>query len=275
VLFLTPFRQQVEDQLAVIVQEMPTTQLSRAIGYAFEAGGKRLRPAIVLMMAEALGAPAPIWPAATVECFHIASLIADDLPCMDDAAQRRSLPSLHKAFGETVALLASYALISEGYGALERQRLLHPQSATACLAAYAVAARNIGCNGLIGGQYDDLLGGTMTEEELLRVSWMKTGALFEIAFVFGWLFGGGDAQRLDTVRRLAGHYALAFQIADDLADQEEDAQLPHTVNFALAVGEQRAKERLAQEMRCYRDTLGEAGLESEGLLSLMQLVEAT
>jgi geranylgeranyl diphosphate synthase type II len=272
VLVLVPYRQQVDQYLGRIVEEMPATEVSRAIGYAFQAGGKRIRPIIVLMVAQALGAQAPIWPAATVECFHIASLIADDLPCMDNAAERRSLPSLHKAFGETVALLASYALISEGYGALDRQRAVQPEMAAACLSAYAIAARNIGCNGLIGGQYDDLRGGATSEEELLRVSWMKTGALFEIAFVFGWLFGGGDAQRLDSVRKLAAHYSLAFQIADDLDDMEEDSKLPQTVNFALAVGENRAKERLKIEIDQYQQGLRATGLESEGLLALMQLV---
>lgn len=116
--------------------------------------GKRLRPILVLMIADALGLGADVMPAAlSVEFFHTASLIADDLPCMDNDDLRRERPSLHKVFGESVAILASYALIAEGYGAIARNGQNCPASAVICLEAVRRAA---GIRGATHGQFLDL-----------------------------------------------------------------------------------------------------------------------
>ena len=95
-----------------------------ACSYSLTNGGKRLRPLLVLMVAEAIGSVDVMPSALSVEFFHTASLIADDLPCMDDDALRRGLPALHKAFGEAPALLASYTLIAAGYGGIHENALV-------------------------------------------------------------------------------------------------------------------------------------------------------
>jgi geranylgeranyl diphosphate synthase type II len=99
----------------------PKSKLRDACEYALMNGGKRLRPAIVFMTAEALGFEVDVTQAAlSIEYFHTASLVADDLPCMDDDDERRSKPSVHKAFGESEAILVSYALIAQCSGCLEK-----------------------------------------------------------------------------------------------------------------------------------------------------------
>jgi geranylgeranyl diphosphate synthase, type II len=256
---LHEWRARIDQYLAQRLQLMPPGELREAIGYAFASGGKRVRPAIVLMVADVLGAPSPLAAASAVECFHIASLIADDLPCMDDADARRERPSLHKVFGQATALLVTYALIAEGYAALDGR----PE-------VVAVAARNTGVHGLTGGQCDDLRSKLLNEQQLERLIWKKTGALFDMAFVFGWLYGRGDLNQLDQISRLAAHYALAFQIADDLADQEEDKLNRGSINYALAFGTARAQERLEFELDQYVEGLRQTGLECEGLVTLIE-----
>ena len=109
------YRDKIEQEIAKsIVAFGEKTKLRDACEYALTNGGKRFRPLIVLLIAEALGHGMNVYPSAlSVEFFHTASLIADDLPCMDNDDERREKPSLHKVYGESIALLASYALITQ------------------------------------------------------------------------------------------------------------------------------------------------------------------
>ncbi|MBU6446236.1 MAG: polyprenyl synthetase family protein, partial [Verrucomicrobia bacterium] len=154
--------------------------LRDACEYALRGGGKRLRPTIVLMIAEALGFGADAMPAAlSVEFFHTASLIADDLPCMDNDDVRRNRPSLHKVFGESAAILASYALIAEGYGGIYRNSGNNPKAAVICLEA---ATRCAGISGATGGQFLDLYPPDFSFETVQKIIYQKTVTLFEISF---------------------------------------------------------------------------------------------
>lgn len=217
--------------------------LSEACFYALKNGGKRFRPAIVYMVGDALGAESVEDAALCVEFFHTASLIADDLPCMDNDAKRRGKPSLHCAFGEQTALLATYALIAAGYELISSSPLAVQQ-----------ASKNTGILGATGGQYYDLREGAAIE----RVLYMKTGALFELSFVLGWIFGGGEVSLLEQVRKAAYHFGLAFQIADDMDDFEQDADKPY--NFARAFGKEKARERVTLELESTKRALEELGI---------------
>lgn len=121
-MLLERYRSRFEKELPLAIEQMGEKNVLRdACEYALVCGGKRLRPLIVLMTADALAQGLDVLPAAlSVEFFHTASLIADDLPCMDNDDFRRNRPSLHKAFGESIAILASYTLIAEGYGGIHR-----------------------------------------------------------------------------------------------------------------------------------------------------------
>ena len=243
----------------------PKTRLRDAIEYALKSGGKRFRAQLVLLVADALECPyAPIKAALAVEFFHTASLIADDLPCMDNDTMRRHLPSLHVAFDETKALLASYALISQGYALLA-------QSGSDPLVSLALksAAKTTGIFGATGGQFDDIFPPKpLTEEEVSLTIEKKTGSLFELSFVLGWLFGGGEVTLLPLVQQAANHFGMAFQIADDLDDQAQDAKNKRLINYANVCGEKRAKEALKEHSLAFKELAKKLGLQQlESLVS--------
>ena len=218
------YKKRFEADLVSFIEKMgEKTPLRDACGYSLLSGGKRFRPALVLMIAEAIG-NCDVMPAArSVEFFHTASLIADDLPCMDNDSMRRGIPSLHKAFGESTAILASYTLIAAGYGGIyenaEKMRLCPQfaqsadQRAVECLKSVTFCA---GIQGATQGQFLDLFPPDSKVETLREIIYKKTVTLFEISFFLGWLFGGGDFSALPLLKKCAYHLGMAFQIADDL-----------------------------------------------------------
>lgn len=244
------YRSQIEDEIARFIEKMGEKNTLRdACEYALRTGGKRFRPILVLLIAESLGKKANVMPAAlSVEFFHTASLIADDLPCMDNDDLRRSCPSLHKVFGESVAILASYALIAEGYGGIYRNGYNHPEGAVICLEA---ATRCAGINGATNGQFLDLFPPGRDLETVQKIIYQKTVTLFEISFVFGWIFGGGNLNLLEEVKLCAYHLGMAFQIADDLIDGAEDSR----INTALSVGKERAEAMFEEEVTAFISSL--------------------
>ena len=202
----------------------------------------------------------------SVEYFHTASLIADDLPCMDNDDFRRSNPSLHKSYGETVALLASYALISAGYEKIfqsvqvlsKQKEPFRERANETCVIALDSAVRGAGISGAVGGQYKDLFPENKSLEEVLDVIYKKTVTLFEIAFVFGWIFGGGDLKAVERVRDIAYHFGMAFQIADDLGDMDQDGE--DSLNIGLILGKEKAYSLFEEEVEMFIQKLIKLGL---------------
>lgn len=253
------YRAHIETKLHASIEQMgEKNQLRDACEYALMNGGKRLRPILVLMIADSLGHGFDVTAVAlSVEFFHTASLIADDLPCMDDDEMRRERPSLHKAFGENIAILASYALIAEGYGGIYRNsRVDLPNAITLCLEA---TTRCAGIRGATNGQFLDLYPPDSSLETIKKIIYQKTVTLFEISFIFGWLFGGGNSAQLERVRLCAYHLGMAFQIADDL----QDAQQAVPINIAIACGRKKAMDLFEEEMAAFTASLGELGLLNE------------
>jgi geranylgeranyl diphosphate synthase type II len=176
-------------------------------------------------------------------------LIADDLPCMDNDDYRRGSPSLHKKFGESVALLASYTLIAAGYGSIwENRELLRespffaPRADEVALLSLEAATRCAGLQGATNGQFLDLYPPDRSLQTLRKTMTQKTGTLFEIAFVFGWLFGGGDVKLLYTVRKAANHLGMAFQMQDDLQDDAKTILSKMLFEEEMALLEEDLKE---------------------------------
>ncbi len=271
-------RDQIEEAIKGAFSE--EHKLSKAISYALLSGGKRIRPLIVHYIAEALGLGLPVMDAAlSVEFFHTASLIADDLPCMDNDVFRRGKKSLHEMFGETVALLASYALISEAFKKIEengrKMALLHPNFSQKAFEAVTIALEqasfSAGIKGAVLGQYYDLFGieeEKLNEELLEKILYLKTGTLFEGSFVLGWVFGGGDFNKLPEIKKLARHFGFAFQIRDDLKDIKNDKK-KEGLNFALYLGEDLARKRFEKEMDICFQLLEDLPIEKVKLRSLL------
>lgn len=261
-LFTSPFTSylpQIEDAIRKSVSTLgKKTPLRDACEYALCNGGKRVRPALVLMIAKALDPNKDVMNAAlAVEYFHTASLIADDLPCMDDDDMRRNQPSLHKAFNESIALLATYALISSGY---EKVPLNNVDEKTLYLALKSTT-QNTGIFGVTGGQYLDLFPPSLSQEILNETLQKKTGALFELSFVLGWLFGGGDHEKLPHVRKAAHHFGTAFQVWDDINDYSEDLTNSRKINAATILGTEAAEKLFQKEVEGFFKSMESLSLE--------------
>lgn len=276
---LKKYQERVEEGISESIYQMgPKSILRDACEYALKNGGKRFRPAIVLMVADAVGKGANVIQAAlSIEYLHTASLIADDLPCMDDDDTRRGCPSVHKKFNEPVALLASYSLISEGYGAIARNGRVIAKSGLAfaheadhrSVLALENIAHNTSLSGVVGGQFADIYPPDLSLNTIVEIIHQKTGTLFEAAFVLGWLFGGGAIERLPQVKSLSRYFGIAFQIADDIDDMEQDLKNERKVNVGNLFGADRAVALLREHAQGYQSLLKELHIDSEPLMSLV------
>ncbi len=222
------------------------TPLINACKYALSGEAKRFRSAIVYMIADALGNSLNVDPAAlAIEYFHTASLIADDLPCMDNDDFRRGRATTHKMFNESTALLASFGLIAKGFEELAHNTNILRESREFAnhadrigILAIQAASKTTGLLGLIGGQFLDLHAEEIDREKNLEIIEKKTVSLFELAFVLGWLFGGGNVDSLDEIRKCAHYFGTAFQLLDDLDDLKSDQSKGQVINFALSFGKE-------------------------------------
>lgn len=197
-------------------------QLFEAMRYATLAGGKRLRPFLVLASAALFDVPTDraTRAACALECIHTYSLVHDDLPCMDDDDLRRGIPTTHKKFDEATAVLAGDALLTYAFEILADPDTHHDPLVRAELVhALAKAA---GGHGMVGGQMIDLLAADhdMKIGEVTRLQQMKTGALIRFAVEAGGIMGRATKDQHTALQNYAHDLGLAFQIVDDLLDVE-------------------------------------------------------
>jgi geranylgeranyl pyrophosphate synthase len=204
--------------------ETGPARIHAAMRYSLQAGGKRLRPVLVLAAAELFPTDHPALPAAVaIECIHTYSLVHDDLPCMDNDDLRRGRPTAHKQFDEATALLAGDALLTHAFAILSVHYTTSPTLATALVRELADAA---GGARLVGGQMQDLLSekkADATASELDFIHLNKTAAMLEASLVMGGLVGGADDNERTCLRKTGRHLGLAFQIIDDVLDATADS----------------------------------------------------
>lgn len=201
----------------------PPRGLHAAMRHLLFPGGKRLRPALAFAAAEAVGGqPERALPlAAAVELVHTYSLVHDDLPCMDDDDERRGRPTVHVAYGEATAVLAGDALLAAAFETLAQA----PGDAARTVAALRELAHAAGAAQLVGGQADDLDFDPARVDEAWvdSVHRRKTAALFAAAACGGARLAGAGEPELERLRRFALATGVAFQIADDVLDDEPGA----------------------------------------------------
>ncbi len=212
------------------LSEVPS-RLREAMAYSLMAGGKRIRPVLVLAAAESLRAS---WEhlipmAAAVELIHTYSLIHDDLPAMDDDDFRRGMPTNHKVYGEAMAILAGDALLTHAFTIIARTGLEHGFEPRVVLQVILELSEAAGPAGMVGGQAMDLAAANpaidnpaQPESELVshlqQIHRKKTAALIQAAIRVGGLLAGADARQLAALTTYGLHLGLAFQIQDDLLD---------------------------------------------------------
>lgn len=216
----------VEEQLPKELASNPALDktLSEAMSYSLMAGGKRMRPVLLMAAADAVGGRGEdfLTTACAIEMIHTYSLIHDDLPAMDNDDYRRGKLTNHKIYGDGMAVLAGDALLTLAFEVILRQQGVSDAVKLAVLREFSIAA---GQSGMVGGQAMDLEaeGRRISLEELRKLHMGKTGALFRAAIRSGALLAGAEPAKLTALTEYADKFGLAFQITDDILDVIGDA----------------------------------------------------
>ncbi|MBR0590265.1 polyprenyl synthetase family protein [Bacillus sp. FSL K6-4563] len=222
--FLTTRKQTIEDNLFTYVQELTIPEdLKSSMLYSLKAGGKRLRPVLVLALLNAYGKNEEdgIPVGCAVEMIHTYSLIHDDLPCMDDDDLRRGKPTNHKVYGEATAVLAGDALLTESFRLITSQ-LSSSVSADKKLRIVDELVKSAGALGMVGGQFDDMEAEQkqVSLAELESIHARKTGKLLTFSVAAGAMLAGASDDDIEKLREFSYHIGIAFQIRDDILDLE-------------------------------------------------------
>ena len=199
-----------------------------AMNYSVEAGGKRLRPMLILESCRLFGGnDEEAYPfMAAMEMIHTYSLVHDDLPAMDNDDYRRGRLTTHKVFGEDFGILAGDGLLNLAYEIMAEALISGEGDMTAKAKAMEVIARKAGIKGMVGGQAVDveLTGKALSDEQLDFIFRLKTGALIEAAFLAGAYLAGCDEKSADRLCRAASLIGFSFQIRDDILDVTSSLQ---------------------------------------------------
>lgn len=210
-------------------------KLTEAMHHAVLAGGKRLRPILCLAAAEAAGGAFTdaLCPASAIELLHAYTLVHDDLPCMDNDLLRRGLPTVHAKYGEATAVLTGDALLTLAFEVLAQTIQKREGTLAQLTRELAVAA---GAKGVIAGQIEDLAdGGTPTRAQMEYIFERKTAALFKAACRMGVIAVDGKREVLEALGSYGANLGFAFQVIDDLLDQDDSADEEQVGFSCLAV----------------------------------------
>lgn len=285
--YLETCRSRVDAELDRRIASGSTSErLQAAMRYSVLGGGKRIRPALSLAAASALGQPmdAALVPACAVELIHAYSLVHDDLPAMDNDELRRGRPTAHIAFDEATAILAGDALQALAFEWLAEAPEIETPARLAMIRELAHAS---GHSGMVGGQAIDLesVGKSLTLAQLESMHRHKTGALIEASVRIGALTAPGvTKQSLDALTAYAKALGLAFQVQDDLLDIEGDTETigkPQGSDIARAkptypalLGLAGAREHLSSLLSSALESLQDFGPEADPLRAMADYVVA-
>ncbi len=218
-------RRLIEARLSDVVPSGQTwpARLHEAQRHALLSPGKRFRPLLCVFIAQGGGAEtsalldAAISTGCVAEMVHAASLILDDLPCMDDAELRRNQPTTHIAFDESTAILSATALLNRAFGVLSRLDAVTPEARVEMIDLLSYA---VGSKGLIAGQMADLANTDQSASiaEIERLNTLKTGALFDFSVESAAILSGMHASQRAALKDFSYHLGLAFQLLDDVKD---------------------------------------------------------
>lgn len=275
---LSGARAAIETRLQSIVPSEQTwpMQLHAAQRHALLSPGKRFRPLLCIFIAQGAGfeGEAATDVGCVAEMVHAASLILDDLPCMDDAALRRNQPTTHIAFDESTAILTATALLNLAFGVLSKLPNISAQSRIELVELLSYA---VGSKGLIAGQIADLSNtdNSASVAEIERLNTLKTGALFDFSVEGAAILAEVSASTRAALKDFSYHLGLAFQLMDDVKDTVmSDAQAEKSVGrdtgkatILALTGSEAAMERLRGYIASAKEALGRAELSNAATLN--------
>jgi geranylgeranyl diphosphate synthase type II len=284
--FMKERKKLVEEALFSYVNTVEAPQvLLESMSYSLKAGGKRLRPLLVLATLHSFGKSEKIGlpVACAVEMIHTYSLIHDDLPSMDDDDYRRGKPTNHKVYGEAMAILAGDALLTYSFEVME-DLLNLGVSPIKVVTLMKELSKATGPTGMVGGQVADMEGEgkALSLEDLEYIHRNKTGKLLGYSIVAGAILGDATEEQILKLTLFADHLGLAFQIRDDILDIEGDAEkigkpvgsdtLNEKVTYPSLLSMDGAKEKLEYHIREAKCLLSDMSLESNLLSQLCDLI---
>lgn len=263
--YLEKRRKLINDFLEKRIAQKGISRVDEAMKYSLLAGGKRLRPLLLMAAADAVGGQGYNYLAVAggLEMIHTYSLIHDDLPAMDNDDYRRGRLTNHKVYGEPLALLAGDGLLTLAFEVMLEQKNVEPAVLVETVKEIAMCA---GKDGMVGGQTLDLAaeGKKISAKEMKTLHEAKTGALFLAAVRSGARLGGASSEQMQALTRFAELFGLAFQISDDILDVIGDAEemgkatgsdsklqkSTYVTLYGLEKAETMATETLQQAMAC-------------------------
>ncbi|SDY56675.1 geranylgeranyl diphosphate synthase, type II [Evansella caseinilytica] len=224
--FLQEAREKIEQHLPEYIEGLNApTVLKEAMTYSLKAGGKRLRPILVLATLKSYGKPLSLGyqAAAAIEMIHTYSLVHDDLPAMDDDDLRRGKPTNHKVYGEAMAILAGDGLLTYSFQLLASANMLSTDMKLELIRRISQAA---GPAGMVGGQVKDMLGEgrELDAEQLQQIHHHKTGELLSVSVEAGAIIAAVPEKEKIALREFGKQLGIAFQIKDDILDVEGDVR---------------------------------------------------
>jgi geranylgeranyl diphosphate synthase, type II len=275
---------EIENKLTELLSQINTpVTLQSSMIYSVNAGGKKIRPLLVLATLEDLGASSKdaLQVACAVELMHTYSLIHDDLPSMDNDDYRRGKLTNHKVYGEAMAILAGDALQSLAFEILTNLNNTPPEIAVKLIRLLSIAS---GAEGMVGGQVLDIEGEKMdlTLEQLKRIHLNKTGALLSFCIEAGALLAGVDNEKMINLKEFSKNIGLTFQIQDDILDvtstNEElgknvgSDESSGKVTYPSLLGLEKAKEQLDYHHQLARNSLSFIDNEESLLLQFADFI---
>ena len=225
--FQRQMKEKVEDIEKMLQEYLPKQKgyqsvIMEAMGYSLMAGGKRLRPMLMMETYRLFqGSCKAIRPfMAAIEMIHTYSLVHDDLPALDNDDYRRGRKTTHIVYGEDMGILAGDALLNYAFETAFRAFVTDPQDSLLIGRALGVLGKKAGIYGMIGGQVIDVkeTGHVVSKEVLDTIYVLKTSALIEASMMIGAIFGGASEEEVKKVEKIARYVGLAFQIQDDVLD---------------------------------------------------------
>ena len=225
--FQRQMKEKVEDIDKMLQEYLPKQKgyqsvIMEAMGYSLMAGGKRLRPMLMMETYRLFqGSCKAIRPfMAAIEMIHTYSLVHDDLPALDNDDYRRGRKTTHIVYGEDMGILAGDALLNYAFETAFRAFVTDPQDSLLIGRALGVLGKKAGIYGMIGGQVIDVkeTGHVVSKEVLDTIYVLKTSALIEASMMIGAIFGGASEEEVKKVEKIARYVGLAFQIQDDILD---------------------------------------------------------
>lgn len=282
--YVAEHKPQIENSLRRYLPLAPPnieTKFNEAAEYALFSGGKRLRPVLTLLGAELVGGKSSsiFVPACAVEFIHTSSLIFDDLPCMDNAGERRGKTSLHEKYDDGLAILVAIGFLNAAYHLVFVNHREMPELA---IRAHTEIVECVGAAGMIGGQSIDLALAkdavsnkvSSNDDEFESNRNLKTSALMRLALRVGAILAGASETELIKLSFFAKLLGEAYQLSDDLIDLDEDGEI-FTLNkpFAVNLGKVEAESKLQKIVAAAKTVLFENFPASNARNCLMQLTD--